>query len=148
MWRNELHSPHLINVAIIQFSLVISCCNVTFSVFWISQGSVATVIRWGGWRSYHYMCRSFINLTVKTALKFINFWRSYRWKWWLLFMAHGLFIGLHRSARLVSIEITKTVESNAQFSVSVNSRTLSWNVFTSEQTDISQRWYFFFLWPP
>ena len=34
---------------LMQFCLLICRCNVTFSVFWISQGGVATVIRWGGW---------------------------------------------------------------------------------------------------
>ena len=36
---------------LMQCSLVISCCNITFSVFWLSRGSVATLIRWGGWSS-------------------------------------------------------------------------------------------------
>jgi len=36
-----------------QFSLVISPCNITFWVFWISQGIVATLIRWGRWSSYY-----------------------------------------------------------------------------------------------
>jgi len=65
---------------LMQFSLVISRCNITFSVFWLSQGSVATLIRWGGWNRYCHMCRSFVNLTVKTALKSVNFWLSYRQK--------------------------------------------------------------------
>jgi len=46
-----------------------------------SQGSVATLIRWGGWSSYiHLMRHSWWNLTVKTALKSVDFWRSYRQK--------------------------------------------------------------------
>jgi len=49
-----------------------------FSVFQLEQGSVATLIGWGGWNSYRHMCRSFLNPTVKTALKFVNIWRSYR----------------------------------------------------------------------
>ena len=61
-------------------SLVISCCNITFSVFWLSQGSVATINRRGRWRPYRHMRRSFINLTVITALKSVDFWRSYRKK--------------------------------------------------------------------
>ena len=56
-------------IHLMQLSLVISHCNITFSVFWLSQGSVATLIRWGGWSSYCYMCCSFLNLTVKNALK-------------------------------------------------------------------------------
>jgi len=31
------------------------------------------------------MYRSFVNVTVKTALKSVDFWRSYRQKSWLLF---------------------------------------------------------------
>jgi len=30
-----------------------------FSVFQLSQGSVAALIRWGGWSSYRYRYRSF-----------------------------------------------------------------------------------------
>ena len=30
-------------IHLMQFSLVITRCNVTFSVFWLSQGSVATL---------------------------------------------------------------------------------------------------------
>ena len=33
---------------------------------------------WGGWNSYRRMCSSFLNLTVKTALKSVNIWQSYR----------------------------------------------------------------------
>jgi len=47
-------------IHMIQFSLVISHCNTTFSVFGLSQGSVATLTRWGGWRSYRHMWRSFV----------------------------------------------------------------------------------------
>jgi len=68
-------------VHLIQFSLVISRCNITFSVFWFSQGNVATLIRRDGWSSYCYTCRSFLNLSVKTALKSVAFWQSYRQKY-------------------------------------------------------------------
>jgi len=34
-------------------------------------------MRRGGWNSYHHMCCSFLNLTVKAALKFVIIWRSY-----------------------------------------------------------------------
>jgi len=37
LWRSYDH--------LMQLSLVISHCNITFSVFWLSQGSVATLIR-------------------------------------------------------------------------------------------------------
>ena len=37
-------------IHLMQLSLVISSCNITFSVFWPWEGSVATLIRWGGWR--------------------------------------------------------------------------------------------------
>jgi len=43
-------------IRLMQFSLVIPCCNITFSVFCLSQGSVATLIRWGGWSSYWRIC--------------------------------------------------------------------------------------------
>ena len=52
---------------------VISSCNITFSVFWLSQGSVATLIRSGGWSLHCHICRSFLNLWVKTALKSLFF---------------------------------------------------------------------------
>ena len=48
--------------------------------FQLSQRSVATLIRWGGWSSYCRICRSSLNLTVKTASKSVDFWRSYRQK--------------------------------------------------------------------
>jgi len=60
--------------------LVISYCSITFSVFWLSQGSVATLIRWGGRSSYCDMCCSFLNLTVKNALRSVDVWQSYRQK--------------------------------------------------------------------
>jgi len=60
-------------ILLMQFSLVISCCNITFSVFWLSQGSVATLIRWGGWSSYRHICHSFLNLIAKMALKSMIF---------------------------------------------------------------------------
>jgi len=61
-----------------QFCLVISRCNITFSMFWFPQGSVATLTGWDGWCSYLYMWHSFLNLTVETVSKFVDFWRSYR----------------------------------------------------------------------
>jgi len=48
-----------------QFSLVISHCNITFSLFRLSQGSEATLIRWGGWSSHRHVYRPSLNLTVK-----------------------------------------------------------------------------------
>jgi len=71
-WSYEIH--------LMQFSLVISHCNITYLVFWLSQGSVATLIRWGGWSSYCHTCHSFLNLSVKTVLKSVDFWQSYREK--------------------------------------------------------------------
>jgi len=51
-----------------------------FRFFPLSQGSVAASIRWGGWGSYqHVYCLS-LNITVKTTLKSVDFWRSYRQK--------------------------------------------------------------------
>jgi len=71
---------------LMQFSFVISRSNITFSVFWLSQGSVATLIRWGGLSWYCHVYCSFVNLTVKTALKSVDFRLSYRQKIsWLLF---------------------------------------------------------------
>jgi len=78
-------------IHLMHFSLTISRCNITFLVFWLSQGSVATLIRWGGWSSYCHMCRSFLKLPVKTALKSIDFWQSYRQKSvGSIFMAHSV----------------------------------------------------------
>jgi len=42
-------------IHLMQLSLVISHCNITFSVFLLSQGSVATLIRRGGC-SYTVTC--------------------------------------------------------------------------------------------
>jgi len=61
-----------------------------FSVFRLSQDTVATFIRWGGWSSYRHMYLSSLNLTVKTALKSVNFRRTYRKNKLALFMAHGV----------------------------------------------------------
>jgi len=59
--------------------------------FWLSQGSVVTLIRWGGWSSYCYMCRSF-HLTNwgrrdfqedrETLLSIFNVhvWTNFSWK--------------------------------------------------------------------
>jgi len=48
-----------------------------FSVFQFSQGSAATLISWGEWCSHSHVCHSSINPTAKTALKSIDFWRSW-----------------------------------------------------------------------
>ena len=56
-----------------------TCVHLHFR-FSISQGSVATLIRWVGWSSYRHMYRSYQNLTVKTTLKSVAFWRNYRQK--------------------------------------------------------------------
>jgi len=47
---------------LMQFSLVISHCNITFLVLLLSQGSVATLIRWGGWSSYCHV--PFISISI------------------------------------------------------------------------------------
>jgi len=52
---------------LMQFSLVISRCNITCSVSRLSEESIAEC------SSYLHMCRSFLNLTVKTALKSVDF---------------------------------------------------------------------------
>jgi len=73
-------------INLIQFSLVMSCCNFTLSVFRISQGSVSTLLRCGGWNSYQYMYRSLMNLRVKIARKYVGFWRSYVQKYVGIFL--------------------------------------------------------------
>jgi len=63
-------------IHLMQFPAVI----LHFRCFDFSQGSVATLIRSGGWSSYYHMCCSFLNLSVKTALKSVDFYletRSY-----------------------------------------------------------------------
>jgi len=62
------------------FSLVMPHCNITFSLFWLSQCSAAILIRWGGWSSCCHMWCLFLNLTVKTALKSVDFSCTYRQK--------------------------------------------------------------------
>jgi len=47
-------------IHLMQLSLVISRCNIPFSVFLISQGSAAPLIRWGGWSSCCHTSRSFL----------------------------------------------------------------------------------------
>ena len=44
--------PWSVKIYFMQYYLVISHCDIIFSLFRISQGSVATLIRWGGWSSY------------------------------------------------------------------------------------------------
>jgi len=75
---NLRHMMTLVNfdeamIYLMQFSLVISHCNITFSVFWLSQGSVATLIRWGGWRSYHHTLCSFISQQWKLYYNLLIF---------------------------------------------------------------------------
>ena len=63
--------------------------------------------RWGGWSSYYHMCRSFLNLTVKTALKSIDFGRSHRQKYVGSFLWPTVysFIFLNNSVKIESIWI-------------------------------------------
>jgi len=76
LYNLQAHFDKACTIHLIQFSLLISHGNVTFSLFWFSQGSVATLIRWSGWSSCRHMYRSSLNLTVKTALKSVDFsWR-------------------------------------------------------------------------
>jgi len=53
---------HHWNVTLVHFDEAI-----TFSVFQLSQISLATRFRSSGWNSYHYMFRSFSNLTMPMA---------------------------------------------------------------------------------
>jgi len=88
----HVHFVESYTIHLMQFSFIISHCNITFSLFWISQGTVATLIRWGGWNSYPHMYRSSLNLTVKIALKYVDFSRCYTQKIrWLLFMVHCVY---------------------------------------------------------
>ena len=75
-----------------QFSLVISHCNITFSLFLFSQGSVATLIRWGGWSSYHVHVSFIINFNSENCTKIRSFFTKLRTKicWLRFFMAHGV----------------------------------------------------------
>jgi len=82
-------------------SLVISHCNITFSVNWLSLGSVATIIMWGGWSSYRHITRWFLNITVKTALKSVNFSRSYRQKYVGSFLWLTVYISIYISTTCI-----------------------------------------------
>jgi len=62
-----------------QFSLVISHCNITFLLLRLSQGSVATVVRWGEWSSYRHMYRSSLILTVKIHWFFTKLQTKISW---------------------------------------------------------------------
>jgi len=75
---------------LMQLSLIISHCNITFSVFWRSQGSLATLIRWGGWNSYCHV--SFISKSnSEKCIKICWFLTKLPTKISLLFfMAHGV----------------------------------------------------------
>ena len=75
-----------------QFSLITPQCNITFSLFWLSQGSVAILIRWGGWSSYCHMYCSSLNLALN-CIKIRWFFTNLQTKIsWLFFMAHGVYI--------------------------------------------------------
>jgi len=87
------HTIHLM-----QFSLVISHCNITLSLFRLSRGNVATLTRWDGWSSYRHVYRSSLNLTVKTALKSADFSRSSTKISWLL-----LWLTVYKSSAVAEI---------------------------------------------
>jgi len=72
----QVHFDEAYTIHLMQFTLVISHCNITFPLFRHSH-SVATLLRWGGWSSHRHMCRSLLNLTVKSTLKSVDFSRSY-----------------------------------------------------------------------
>jgi len=59
-------------IRLMQLCLIIFHCNITFLLFRLSQGSVATLVRWGGWSSYHCMYCSSLIVTVKTVLKSVH----------------------------------------------------------------------------
>ena len=69
----QVHFDEAYMMHLMRFSSVICHCNITFSLFRRSQGSVATWTGWVGWNSYRHMYRSKLNLTLKTALKFVDF---------------------------------------------------------------------------
>ena len=79
------------------YVLVISHCNITFFIFRLSQGNVATLIRWGGSSSYHHM--SFIvKSTSENCIKIRWFLAKLQTKIsWLLFMAHGAVVGVSQT---------------------------------------------------
>ena len=86
----QVHFDEAYTIRLMQFSLVISHWN-TFLLCPLSRGSVATLIRRGGCSSYRHMYRSSLILTVKTALKSVNFSRSYIQKYvGSVFTAHGV----------------------------------------------------------
>jgi len=52
------------------------------SVFQLAQGSAAILIMSGWWDLHHHMCCTFfVNITVKTELKSVHFWRSNKQKY-------------------------------------------------------------------
>jgi len=61
----QVHFDEAYTIHLMQFSLVISHYNITFSLFRLSQGSVATLLRRDWLSSYRHMYRSSLNLTVK-----------------------------------------------------------------------------------
>ena len=89
----QVHFDEAYTIHLMQFSTVLSHCNITFWLFRISQGSVATLIRWGEWSSYSPMYRSQLNLTMKTALKSVLIFHEVTDKnkiSWFIFVAHGV----------------------------------------------------------
>jgi len=87
----QVHFDEAYTIHLMQFSMVISHCNITFSLFRISQGSVATLIK--EWSSYSPMYRSPLNLTMKTALKSVLIFHEVTDKnkiSWFIFVAHGV----------------------------------------------------------
>jgi len=82
-----------------------SCCyNITFPVFWVSQGSVTTLIRWGGWSLKRHIYRSFKNLTVKNALKSVDFCRGYKQKEVGSFYGPCVCCVIHISGQVLKLE--------------------------------------------
>jgi len=88
-------------IHLMQFSLVIYHCNITFFIFRLSQRSVATLIRWGGWSSYHHMCEFIAKSNTKNCIKIgWNLTKLYTKIRWLLFMAHGVHTGWPKNWQL------------------------------------------------
>jgi len=77
-------------IHLMQFPLVISRCNITFSVFWLSHGSVATLITWGGSCLVSHV--PFISKSIsENCIKIRWFLTKLQTKIsWLLFMAHDV----------------------------------------------------------
>ena len=88
-YNPQVHFDEACTIRLMQCSLAISHGNITFSLFWVSQRSVATLIRWDGWSSYRYMCKYNI-----ISLWFLSLWPPCVADADIIFLLCGFFLSI------------------------------------------------------